>query len=454
MAIDSADTHITEKEYRYWLCNIPGIGARKIAELLHYFGSGEEIWKSTEEALKTAMNQVSEGKILFRKEDFTSLQGAKETLSAAADAYHKLEEKGIRFITPDDRWYPERLRNLYDMPQGLYISGEIPGEKQERPTVAIVGARNCSHYGEEMAFTLARELCIRGVDIISGMALGIDGAAHRGALKAIETVRGTARGRAETVRGQTENAYYGKYQSYEREPSYLKESLSLKENSRLRESLNDNLDNNLDDGLNEDVGKTYAVLGSGVDICYPRTNWDIYHQLSTGSDKGGILSEFPPQTAPVAPNFPMRNRIISGLADMVIVIEARFRSGSLITADQALEQGRDVYAVPGRITDPLSRGCNELIRQGAGIITDPVEFAEKYFSKQDSCAPKCKKNKIALALSEEKVYSCLDFSPTHLSIIVDRTGFSMQETVSVLMQLMMKGLVTETSKNYYALKFR
>ena len=89
MAIDSTATHITEKEYRYWLCNIPGIGARKIAELLHYFGSGEEIWKSTEEALKTAMNQVSEGKNLFRKEDFTSLQEAKETLSAASDAYHK-----------------------------------------------------------------------------------------------------------------------------------------------------------------------------------------------------------------------------------------------------------------------------------------------------------------------------------------------------------------------------
>ena len=150
----------------------------------------------------------------------------------------------------------------------------------------------------------------------------------------------------------------------------------------------------------------------------------------------------------------MRNRIISGLADMVIVVEARYRSGSLITADQALEQGRDVYAVPGRVTDSLSRGCNELLRQGAGIITDPVEFVENLFPGQRKIVPNCKKSEITLALSEEKVYSCLDFNPTHLGTIVNLTGFSTQETVSILMQLVKKELVTETSKNYYALKFR
>ncbi len=376
----------TEREYRYWLCNIPRFGARKIAKLLEYFGSAQEVWGSTEDSLKKAMEELSSERKLFGEEDFKILLEAKKNEEDAVKSYHKLREEGIRFITPDDRCYPERLRTLYDMPQGLYLRGELPKEASMRPAAAIVGARNCSHYGEEMAFALALELARRGVQIISGMALGIDGAAHRGALKA--------------------------------------------------------------------GGKTYAVLGSGVDVCYPRTNQDIYRQLTAVPGSGGALSEFAVGTAPFASNFPMRNRIISGLADLVIVVEARFRSGSLITADQALEQGRDVYVVPGRVTDSLSRGCNELINQGAGIITDPVEFAEKHFSNQVSYEPKCKKNKILLALSEEKVYSCLDFSPTHLSIIIDRTGFSMQETVSILMQLMMKGLVKETSKNYYALKFR
>ena len=388
---------ITEKEYRYWLCHVPGFGAKKIMELLRHFGSAEAVWRSDELSLARAMEQASEEHKLFRKGDLAQICSWMPNLDFFVQEYHKLEEKGIRFITPQDSLYPERLKSLYDMPQGLYVRGNMPGN--ERPAVAIVGARNCSHYGEEMAFVLAKELCGRGVDIISGMALGIDGAAHRGALS---------------------------------------------------------------------VGCTYAVLGSGVDICYPRTNFDIFRQLGGGQrqegrnldegelidSKGGLLSEFPPGTQPHSSNFPLRNRIISGLADSVIVVEARFRSGSLITADQAIEQGRDVYAIPGRVTDPLSRGCNELIGQGAGIITDPVDFVEKNFAKQDDCASKRKKNKIDLALTEEKVYSCLDFSPTHFCTIIHRTGFSAQDTAGILIQLKTRGLIVETSKNYYALKFR
>lgn len=388
---------ITEKEYRYWLCNLPGFGAKKISELLRRFGSAEAVWRSTEEDIKKVMEEGNEDYRLFRPMDLVQIREGKNTLEQAMESYHKLEKKGIRFIIPEDRAYPARLKSLYDMPQGLYIAGSVPGDG--KPAAAIVGARNCSHYGAEMAFILARELCSRGVDVISGMALGIDGEAHRGALAAKNSIPGEGH-----LDGQQ---------------------------AKCGES-----------------GATYAVLGCGVDVCYPRTNSDIYHQVD------GLISEFPPGIQPVPPNFPMRNRIISGLSDMVIVVEARFRSGSLITADQALEQGRDVYAVPGRVTDSLSKGCNELIRQGAGIITDPVEFAGNLFPKQDKIVPNHKKSKIALALSEEKVYSCLDFNPTHLGTIVDQTGFSTQDTVGILMQLMMKNLVTETSKNYYALKFR
>lgn len=411
------------------MCNIPGFGARKISELLQYFGSAEAVWKSDEASLIKAMEQISGERRLFKKSDVEQICDEKAYLLSTIEKYHKLEEKGIRFITPQDSLYPERLKNLYDMPQGLYIIGDLP--ESDKPSAAIVGARNCSHYGEEMAFTLARELCSRGVDIISGMALGVDGAAHRGALAAIQAMKTDGTGRTDT-----------------------------------------------------ESGATYAILGCGVDVCYPRTNMDIYQQLvgshicnqhrreahgsvqsipyesgnyhmnGNSSSIGGVISEFPPGFQPFASNFPMRNRIISGLADMVIVVEARFRSGSLITADQALEQGRDVYAVPGRVTDPLSRGCNELIEQGAGIINDPVEFAEKFFPGRDNRSSKRKKNEITLALSEEKVYSCLDFSPTHLSTIVRLAGFSTQDTVSILMQLQMKEMIMETSKNYYALKFR
>lgn len=384
---------ITEKEYRYWLCNLPEFGARKIAELLRRFGSAEAVWKSSAHAVVQVMEEGNEEHRLFGARDAERMQEGKTLLEQSVESYHKLEKQGIRFITPEDSTYPNRLKSLYDMPQGLYVAGKAPEE--ERPAVAIVGARNCSHYGAEMAFTLGYELGRRGVNVISGMALGIDGEAHRGALAA------------------------GK-----------------------------RISDRVHKGRQDEEGHTYAVLGCGVDICYPRTNSDIYHQMS------GIISEFSPGTQPFPSNFPMRNRIISGLSDMVIVVEARFRSGSLITADQALEQGRDVYAVPGRITDTLSRGCNELIHQGAGIITDPLEFVENFFPEQDKIVPKSKKNKIALALSEEKVYSCLDFNPTHLGTIAGQTGFSTQDTVSILMKLMMKNLVTETSKNYYALKFR
>lgn len=419
---------ITEKEYRYCLCNVPGFGAKKISELLRYFGSAEAVWKCNEASLMAAMEQISEERSIFRISDVEQICNAGSYLNLTIEKYHKLKERGIRFITPQDLIYPERLKSLYDMPQGLYVIGTVP--KHDKPSAAIVGARNCSHYGEEMASALARELCSRGVDIISGMALGIDGAAHRAVLGEIQARKADKSG--------------------------------------------------------VELGATYAILGCGVDVCYPRTNMDIYRQLiysyeysctqqeverydgkksfeyesgschmrENSSAMGGVLSEFPPGTQPMASNFPMRNRIISGLADIVIVVEARFRSGSLITADQALEQGRDVYAVPGRVTDPLSRGCNELIGQGAGIICDPVEFAEKLFPERNNYASKRKKNKIALALSEEKVYSCLDFSPTHLSTIVRLTGFSAKDTVSILIQLQMKNLIMETSKNYYALKFR
>ena len=204
----------------------------------------------------------------------------------------------IREICRGDRDYPQRLADLRGMPEKIYASGPLPDDGT--PSAAIVGARMCSGYGRDTAYELGRFLAGNGVSVISGMASGIDGSAHLGALDA--------------------------------------------------------------------GGYTCAVLAGGIDVCYPKSNIEIYERIR---QTGGLLSEHGPGSESLSYYFPIRNRIISALADIVIIVEAKRRSGSLITADFALEQGKIVLAVPGRICDALSEGCNKLISQGAGIICSP-----------------------------------------------------------------------------------
>ena len=211
----------------------------------------------------------------------------------------------IRYVAREDREYPEQMRNYPRMPLGLYVLGNLPDP--EKKTVAIVGARMCSPYGRAEAIRFGEELAAKGVQIISGMAFGVDSWALLGALHA--------------------------------------------------------------------GGKGFAVLGCGVDVCYPKESYHIYRRII--QESGGILSEFEPGDSPAAWHFPIRNRIISALADVVLVVEAKLRSGSLITADYALSQGKSIYAVPGRNRDELSCGCNRLIAQGAGIAWDPEIILEE-----------------------------------------------------------------------------
>ena len=210
-----------------------------------------------------------------------------------------------RYISRNEAAYPEILRNYPRMPAGLYLRGSLPDP--DRPAVAMVGARACSAYGKRQALHFAGVLAANGVQIISGMAFGIDAWSHLGALEA--------------------------------------------------------------------GGDTFAVLGCGADLCYPAKNRKIYEAI-LAAPASGILTEFEDGTQPLAWHFPVRNRIISALADLVLVVEARSRSGSLITADYALEQGKNIYAVPGRLEDSCSGGCNELIAQGAGIATCPELLLE------------------------------------------------------------------------------
>ena len=282
----------------------------------------------------------------------------------------------ILCVAREEKEYPERLAVHSGMPKKLWYLGRLPDP--DRPSVAIVGARRSSAYGNAMARLFAEHLAAAGVQIISGMAWGIDSCAHEGALKA--------------------------------------------------------------------GGDTFAVLGCGVDVCYPPGKTELYECLK---EKGGILSEQPPGRPPLAGFFPARNRIISALSDLVLVIEARERSGSLITADFALEQGKDVWAVPGRLGDELSRGCLNLLKQGAGLADRPETILEALgISKEKTVLPK-KDTKILLAKDEDIVYSWIRLQPAGLEELISKTGFPASRVLSVLTGLELKGLIREIRKNHY-----
>ena len=283
------------------------------------------------------------------------------------------QSDGIQYIQQNHAAYPQKLLCYKGMPKGLYVLGKLPDKT--RKSVAIVGARRSSAYGNQIAKSFAKELAGAGVQIISGMAWGIDGKAHEGAL--------------------------------------------------------------------EGGGDTYAVLGCGVDICYPSGHRKIYEAMI---QRGGILSEQPPGMPPMAGHFPARNRIISGLSDLVLVVEAKERSGSLITADLALEQGKDVFAVPGRIGDEMSKGCLNLIKQGAGLADSPLVLLEALGIKRNVSE---KSVKIVLEKNEDIVYSWIRLQPVSLEELVKKTGFGSREVLFALVGLELKGCIREMQKNQY-----
>ena len=196
-------------------------------------------------------------------------------------------------------------------------------------------------------------------------------------------------------------------------------------------------------------GDTFAVLGCGVNVCYPRTNQKLYESILA---QGGIISEYPPDTEPIAQLFPARNRIISALSDVVVVVEAKERSGSLITADFALEQGKDIDAVPGRSTDALSQGCNNLIRQGAGILNSVEDFAKDLELCMKVDAVQENFNKLLLEKDESLVYACLSLRPKSMEDLLKKTGFPMPQLADILQRLIQKDFITESFKNYYIRK--
>jgi DNA processing protein len=253
---------------------------------------------------------------------------------------------------------PPLLRAIHDPPKRLYLRGAAEAELLSRLAVAIVGARACSPYGQQVARMLGRELAAEGVVVVSGLARGIDGHAHRGAL--------------------------------------------------------------------ETDGHTVAVLGCGIDRDYPAAHADLARAIA---ERSLLVSEYEPGVEPAPWRFPARNRIIAGLCAATIVVEARERSGALITADFALEEGREVFAVPGEITSALSAGTNELLRLGATPLTSAGDVLESFGITRETGAPPS--------------HAVFDHLPATMDELVRSTGVSAAELAATLVDLELQGLVVE-----------
>ncbi len=355
------------KMYRHWLASIPNISNEKKRKLLDTIVNIEDVY-NIEEMKKYSVSFLND-------KDINILETSRKTWDLTYE-YEQLLRKNVHLVTWGDKEYPLRLRPYKDAPFALFYKGKLPDET--RKSVAIVGARRCSRYGEKYACEYGRILAENHVQVISGLAKGVDGLAQRSALQA--------------------------------------------------------------------KGDSYGVLGCGVDICYPREHIGLYQDLC---NHGGVISEFPLGTDPLGRNFPLRNRIISAFADVILVIEAKEKSGSLITADMALEQGKEVYALPGPVDDELSKGCNNLIKQGAGMLNNTKEFMEEigiYIEKDGEIG---KDNKIMLESKEKLVYSCLRIQPQHVEWISEKVNLPIYEVMNLLVSLELKGYIKQVSKSFY-----
>ncbi len=376
--------------YWYWICNITGVGILKIRKLLNIFNTPENVYKCSEQVLRQTG-------ILKEKDIQLIIESKKD--SSIYQEFIRLKDKNISFISYESKKYPQRLKNIYDAPIGLFSKGNLI--KNDKPSIAIVGARKCTEYGRQVAYSFGKSFANMGIQVVSGMANGIDTAAQKGCI---------------------------------------------------------------DGG-----GSTYAVLGCGVDVCYPANNIELYNNIQK---KGGILSEYQVGAVPMAWQFPVRNRIISGLADVVIIVEAGEKSGSLITADLALEQNNDIMVVPGRIGDVLSIGCNRLIKQGAQMITQPEDVLDNYLIKNlqnkiismqnvhkspvkqamsdnNNHTLNNKNEKKQLASQKDMLYSCFDLYPKSVDTILKETSLDIMKVNQLIAELLLEGDIKEVSKNCY-----
>ncbi len=372
----------TREELGPWLrlTLTPGVGTETARRLLAAFGEPETVFAQTETALRQIVSGQQASALLKIPDGWTSL--TEDTLDWLSTETPGVQRKVVALGDAD---YPAPLLHIPDPPLMLYALGQTQAlrQLQREHAIAMVGSRNPTPQGAANAREFARSLAASGLTVVSGMALGVDGAAHDGALL------GAPPG-----------------------------------------------------GL-----ATLAVVGTGLDRVYPRQHRELAHRIA---QHGLILSEYPLGTPPLAPNFPRRNRLISGLSQATLVVEAALQSGSLITARQALEQGRDVLAIPGSIHSPQSRGCHALIKQGAKLVESaqdvleelrlpdpfaqvPLALAARTSEDTPQDAPD--------AAPEEALLSALGHDPVSLDALQARCGWPTARLQAQLLELELMGQV-------------
>ncbi|MBN1473077.1 MAG: DNA-processing protein DprA [Syntrophaceae bacterium] len=371
---------MTDKNITQWIAlkSIPGIGNVLFFTLLDKFGSIESVFgASANELSQTAGISKKIAAQIVNYKGWDKLQSYIDKLNSA----------DIKIITFQDKLYPKYLHNVYDRPAFLYTRGHL---EEDDINLAIVGSRAASTYGKYTTERISRELAQKGVTVVSGMARGIDSAAHRGALAA--------------------------------------------------------------------RGRTIAVLGSGLDVIYPPENKKLFAEII---ENGAVISEFPMGTPPIAANFPSRNRIISGMSYGVLVVEAGEKSGSLITARLALEQGREVFAVPGSVETPTSRGANRLIKEGAKLIENAEDILEEIIPQLEKAKvlsetltseneAELPAKEIKLTKIEKQVADFIFDKRIHIDDIIAGTNLSPADVLSTLMSLELKNLVTQHPGKYFS----
>ncbi len=353
---------------------VPGLGNAGICQLLVKFGSPEHV-------LNASISQLRE--IVDAEMALAIQQGARQ--DAVNQALNWLKKEHAHLITLADDAYPKQLLETGSPPAILYALGNI--DLLNRPCIAIVGSRHATPQGEKNAEDFAENLCRHGLCVVSGMALGIDAAAHRGALKA--------------------------------------------------------------------TGATIAVVGTGLDIVYPARHRELAHQIA---ERGLILSEFPLGTPSKAQNFPRRNRIISGLSLGCLVVEANIDSGSLITARLAGDQGREVFAIPGSIHSPVTKGCHQLIKQGAKLVENVQDILDE-LSIPSLSATLVSNSPLGSDPNESitsqtdmessSILQCMGYDAIHFEVLLVKTGLTPQALSSMLMILELEGKVTALAGGLY-----
>ncbi len=351
---------------------IRGVGADTARKLLREFGLPQHVFSASRSALAALVSE--------RVADALLAPASSDDCARIEQALQWAAQPGNHIITLADVDYPAALLETADPPTLLYVKGRL--ELLSRPSLAIVGSRNATAQGTANAEQFSDVLSAAGFTIVSGLALGIDTAAHHGALR------------------------------HQAPPG----------------------------------GSTVAVIGTGADIVYPARNRALAHKIA---EAGCIVSEYPLGTPAIAANFPRRNRIISGLARGVLVVEAAAQSGSLITARMAAEQGRDVFAIPGSIHSPLAKGCHQLIRQGAKLVESAQDILEEY--QYDTAGFDNKKNTMRLnaAEAEDPLLTLIGHDPVHADILAQRAGIDAGALHAQLLTLELAGLLERLPGEVY-----